>query len=502
MLYGQTLGRAARFFPHRPAVVDGERRVTYGELAARVDRLAKLLTARGFVPGDRLAFHLLNSLEMVELIFACCRLGVVAVPLNTRYAAAELDETLRDAEPRGFVRHAELPEPAFKAEWQVVVGDSALSEVRDCRLPDPPYDREALFGLFYTSGTTGRAKGVMLTHGNLFANLLHLQDWAPAGEDDVFLHVAPMFHLADFPMTLLGAARGLVQVTLPRFDPQSLCETIQRERVTTTVMIPTMINLITQWPGLGGFDLGSLRHLLYGGSPVAPEVIKRTREKLPGVRLAQGYGLTETSPLLTALDDADHTGDRVLSCGRPVWGVELAIVDAEGKPAPTGTAGEIIARGANVMRGYWRQPEATRDAFVDGEAGGWFRTGDVAYQDEDGFVYHVDRSKDMIVTGGENVYSSEVEAALYSHPCVKEAAVIGIPDEKWGEMVMACVALKDGTALTAEELIEHCRTRLANYKVPRRIEFIAGELPKSGTNKILKRKLREPYWKDAVRRVG
>jgi long-chain acyl-CoA synthetase len=502
MLYGQTLGRAARFFPQRTAVVDGERRVTYGELAARVDRLAKLLVARGFVPGDRLAFHLLNSLEMVELIFACCRLGVVAVPLNTRYAVSELDEALRDAEPRGFVRHAELPEPTFKAEWQVVVGDPALSEAPDCPLPDPPYDREALFGLFYTSGTTGRAKGVMLTHGNLFANLLHLQDWAPAGEDDVFLHVAPMFHLADFPMTLLGAARGFVQVTLPRFDPQSFCETIQREKVTTTVMIPTMINLITQWPGLGNFDLGSLQHLLYGGSPVAPEVIKRTREKLPGVRLAQGYGLTETSPLLTALDDADHTGDRVLSCGRPVWGVELAILDGEGKPAAPGTAGEIIARGANVMRGYWRQPEATRDAFVDGEAGGWFLTGDVAYQDEDGFIYHVDRRKDMIVTGGENVYSSEVEAAVYSHPCVKEAAVIGIPDEKWGEVVMACVALKDGATLTAEELIEHCRTRLAHYKVPRRIEFIAGELPKSGTNTILKRKLREPYWKNSLRRVG
>ena len=206
-------------------------------------------------------------------------------------------------------------------------------------LPEPLYDPEALFGLFYTSGTTGRAKGVMLTHANLFANMLHMQDWCPVSRLDVFLHVAPMFHLADFPMCLIAAAKGVAQVTLPRFEPQLLCETIARDRVTITVMIPTMINLLTQWPEIGRFDLSSLRHLLYGGSPIAPEVIRRTREKLPGCKLGQGYGLTETSPLLTTLDDADHTGQRLLSCGRPVLGVELAILDAEGRPAPVGSAG-------------------------------------------------------------------------------------------------------------------------------------------------------------------
>jgi long-chain acyl-CoA synthetase len=263
-----------------------------------------------------------------------------------------------------------------------------------------------------------------------------------------------------------------------------------------------MINLLTQCAEIGQFDLSCLKLLLYGGSPIAPDVIKRTREKLPGCRLAQGYGMTESSPLLTVLADEDHTGQRMLSCGRPIIGVELAIADEQGNPLPAGTPGEIVARGDNVMRGYWRQPEATRDAFVKGEIGGWLRTGDIAYQDEDGFVYHVDRRKDMIVTGGENVYSSEVEAAIYSHPCVKEAAVIGIPDPKWGEVVMACVVLKDGAALTADELVAYCRGRLAGYKAPRRVEFIAGELPKSGSNKILKRQLREPYWKDAGRRVG
>jgi long-chain acyl-CoA synthetase len=502
MLYAHTMGRAARFFSRRVAVVDGARRVTYGELGARVDRLAGLLVSKGFSAGDRLAYLLPNSLEFVELTLACCRLGVIAVPLNTRYAVPELDEALRDAEPKGFVRHPALPEPHFCAEWQVVVSDAVLQETSNATLPEPIHDPEAIFGLFYTSGTTGRAKGVMLTHANLFANMLHAHGWAPFSHGDVFLHVAPMFHLADFPMTLMGAAAGVCQVALPRFELQLLCETIERERVTATVMIPTMINLLTQWPEIGRFDLSSLRRLLYGGSPIAPEVIKRTREKLPGCALAQGYGLTETSPLLTTLDDADHVGARLLSCGRPLIGVELAILDAEGNRAQAGTPGEIAARGANVMRGYWRQPQATRDAFVNGEVGGWFRTGDIAYQDEDGFVYHVDRRKDMIVTGGENVYSSEVEAAIYSHPCVKEAAVIGIPDPTWGELVMACVVLKDGAALEADDLIDYCRSRVAGYKVPRRIEFMEGELPKSGTNKILKRKLREPYWKDVGRQVG
>lgn len=501
MLHHHSLARAARFFPHRVAVVDGEHRVTYGELAVRVERLAGLLASLGFQAGDRLAFLLPNSLEFVELTFACCRLGVMAVPLNTRLSVVELDEVLRDAEPRGFVRHPALPKPTCAAPWQVTLGDPSLKDNRHAA-PQPVHDPQAIFGLFYTSGTTGRAKGVELTHANLLANMLHGQNWCPLKEGDVFLHVAPMFHLADFPMALSCASSGATQVTLPRFEPRPLCETITRERVTATVMIPTMINLLTQWPEIVQFDLSSLKLLLYGGSPIAPEVIRRTRERLPGCRLAQGYGMTEASPLLTVLSDEDHAGRRMLSCGRPIFGVELAIADEQGNPVPAGTAGEIIARADNVMRGYWRQPEATRDAFVKGEIGGWLRTGDIAYQDEDGFVYHVDRRKDMIVTGGENVYSSEVEAAIYSHPGVKEAAVIGIPDPIWGEVVMACVVLTDEATLTADELIAYCRGRLAGYKSPRRVEFIAGELPKSGANKILKRQLREPYWQDAGRRVG
>ena len=497
MLYSQTLGRAARWYPDQTGVVDGNRRLSYRELDRKVERLAGMLAARGFVPGDRLAFLLPNCLEFIELAYACCRLGVIAVPINTRYSLPEIEGVLRDSTPSGFVGHATLPRPRVAAEWHLIVGEQAL-EGSDDPAPPPFYDPQAIYGLFYTSGTTGRAKGVMLSHYNLLANVLHGQGVFRFRVGDAWLHAAPMCHVADFPTVLSTAAFGVTQVTLPRFDLGLLCETIQRERITATVLIPTMVNFLTQYPELGRYDLSSLERFLYGGSPMAPEIVKRTREKLPGVELYQGYGLTETSPLLTVLEDQDQTGGRLMSCGRPVLGAELQVVDFEGNLVPVGTPGEIVARGANIMKGYWKQPQATREAFF----GDWFRTGDVAYQDAEGYFYIVDRRKDMIVTGGENVYSSEVEAAVYAHPAVKEAAVIGVPDTQWGEAVMACVVIKEGATLTAEELQAHCRARLANYKVPKRVEFFPGELPKSGTGKILKRALREPYWKGLARGVA
>jgi long-chain acyl-CoA synthetase len=249
-----------------------------------------------------------------------------------------------------------------------------------------------------------------------------------------------------------------------------------------------MINVLTQFPELEKYDLASLEEIAYGGSPMAPELIRRTREVLPGVRLVQGYGLSETG-FLTALRDDEHVGRRLSSCGRPAPGIEVRVVDGSGAAVKAGEAGELIAHGANVMRGYWHNREETAQAFRDG----WFRTGDVGYQDADGFFYILDRLKDMIVTGGENVYSGEVEAVIYQHPAVLEAAVFGIPDRKWGELVAACVVLRPGKLLSSDELIAYCRASLANYKVPRRIEFSDTELPKSGTGKILKRVLRERF---------
>ena len=272
---------------------------------------------------------------------------------------------------------------------------------------------------------------------------------------------------------------------------------VEHNEVTHTVLVPTMINLLTQAPEARQRDLTSLEVLAYGGSPMAPELILRTRELLPKVKLVQVYGLSETG-FLTGLRDDEHVEGRFLSCGRPCPGIDVQVVDESGKPVDAGTTGEFVARGANVMRGYWNNPEETAHAFQDE----MFRTGDVGYQDREGYFYIKDRLKDMIVTGGENVYSGEVEAVLYEHPAVREAAVFGIPDEKWGELVIACVMLKPGTTVTADDLVNHCRQFLANYKVPRRFEFSEAELPKSGSGKILKRVLRERFWEYQARAVS
>jgi long-chain acyl-CoA synthetase len=331
----------------------------------------------------------------------------------------------------------------------------------------------------------------------VLANVDHVNYWLPYREGGVYLHAAPIFHIADFPFMFAAPAFGTCQVTISKFNPHAFCETVQQERVTRTVMVPTMINVLTQFEHLAQYDLSSLMELGYGGSPVAPELIRRARQALPHVKLVQVYGLSETG-FLTGLQDHEHTASRLLSCGRSCPGVDVRVVDESGKDVASGQPGELVVRGANVMRGYWNSPDQTQLAFRDG----MFRTGDIGYQDADGFVYILDRLKDMIVTGGENVYSGEVEAVLYQHPAVRETAVFGIPDPQWGELVMACVALKPGVTVGVDELIAHCRRFLAGYKIPRRIEFSPGELPKSGSGKILKRALREPFWAHRERAVG
>jgi long-chain acyl-CoA synthetase len=313
----------------------------------------------------------------------------------------------------------------------------------------------------------------------------------------IYLHAAPLFHIADFPAIFAAPSFGASQFTLPKFNPQSFCEAVERERVSHTVLVPTMINLLTQFPEVKKYDLSSLEVLAYGGSPMAPDLIRRTRQLLPHVKLAQVYGLTE-SGFLTGLQDQEHTDDRFLSCGRPCPGIDLQVTDDAGKQVDAGKPGELVARGANLMRGYWNNPGETALAFRDGS----FRTGDIGYQDSEGYLYILDRAKDMIVTGGENVYSGEVEAVIYAHPAVREAAVFGIPDPQWGEIVMACVMLKPGSTLNVDDLIAFCRKNLASYKMPRRVEFLDTELPKGGSGKILKRLLRERFWVHQERAVS
>jgi acyl-CoA synthetase (AMP-forming)/AMP-acid ligase II len=496
MIYAHSLGRAAHYYGEQTALASGAVRPTFRELHDRVAGIAAALDRQGFRAGDRLAMLLPNELDYLELVYACASLGLIAVPVNSRLSIPEIDHLITDASPRGIIRHSSLPVPTVKLECQVVLDKDPL-DLRGDSHPDAIYDPDAVLALIYTSGTTGHPKGVVVTHANLLANVNHLNYWMPYREGSVHLHAAPIFHILDFPFMFAAPAFGACQVAIPKFSPQSFCETVQRERVSQSVLVPTMINLLVQFDKLGNYDLTSLETLAYGGSPMAPELIHRIRKVLPNLKLIQGYGLSEAG-FLTGLKDDEHTVDRLMSCGRTCPGIDMRVVDKSGKELQAGDHGELVARGANVMRGYWNNPEETKNAFRDG----FFRTGDVGYRDPNGYFYILDRLKDMIVTGGENVYSGEVEAVIYQHPVVREAAVFGIPDPQWGELVAACVVRKPGQALSENELIVHCRRSLANYKIPRRVELSDDELPKSGTGKILKRVLRERFWSDQKRAVS
>ena len=496
MIYTHTIERALRFYAQHAGLASGEKRSTFQELHERVAGVAATLASHGFGRGDRLAFLLPNEPEYIELIYACSRLGVIAVPLNTRLSPNEIDRVLVDASPRGLIRHSSLPVPSVHLSWERVLDEEPL-DVANESVPDAIYDPEAVLALVYTSGTTGHPKGVALTHANVLANVHFLNYWTPYEEGGVYLHAAPMFHIIDLPLMFAAPAFGTCQMTIPKFDARNFCETVERQRVSHTVLVPTMINFLTQFPDLKNYDLSSLKHLAYGGSPMAPDLIHRTREAFPDVKLVQAYGLSETG-FLTGLKDHEHTEDKLFSCGRPCPGIDLRVVDESGKELEVGQPGELVARGANVMRAYWNNPEESNSAFRNG----MFRTGDIGYQNAEGYFFILDRIKDMIVSGGENVYCGEVEAVIHEHPAVREAAVFGIPDPQWGELVTVCVVLKPGRTLSADELIKHCRRLLANYKIPRRIEFLDTELPKSGSGKILKRILRERYWTHQKRAVG
>lgn len=497
MFFQQTLGRAVRLFPQATATLDGERRQTFIELEQSVLNLARWFIGQGLQPGDRVAVLLPNSREVLELTFACAYLGLRVVPLNSRLAVVELDAILADCQPRVLFMHSQLPRPRYPVPLQITLDQE---EIPYCaaELPEPIYDPHCVMGLFYTSGTSGQPKGVMLTHLNHVANMLQCAATYQFRPGDVFLHAAPLFHMADFQLVAPMTSQGAAQATIPRFDPEAFCAMTERARVTHTAVIPTMLNLLTLHPRLDQHDLRSLRCIYYGGSSIAPEVIARFRTKLPDCQLVQAYGMTETGPIMTLLQDRDHSGARVLSCGQAVPGVELRITDDSGALVPRGQRGVVRARGLNVMSGYWNKPEETSSAL----SGGWMNTGDIAYEDEDGYFYIVDREKDMIITGGENVYPTEVEVALYGHPAIKEVAVVAAADSKWGEIVVACVHLKPGQKVTEEELRSVCRERLAGYKVPKRFEFFEDELPKGGTGKILRRELRARYWEAAARSVN
>ncbi len=513
------LKQSTRRSPEKTASICGTTRLTFQQVGERVNRLSSALSGLGISRGDRVAILSLNCHRFLELYYGVPQLGAIVVPINFRLQPQEIKYIVDHSGSRAIAVDpalASLVEPVRaqleSVEHFILMSDEpreeylAYEELLAGASPDfnaPELSDDELLGLFYTSGTTAEPKGVMLTHQNMLSNIRHSEGVYNYQPEDIYLHAAPMFHLADGSAAFSHTSRGATQAFIPRFDPKQVLESIECERVSLILLVPTMLNFLLQQPDLDSYDLSSLRHVTYGASPIAPDLLRRAM-KILNCQFGQGYGLTEASPLLTVLAHEDHlvtdakSERRLASCGKPVPGVDVRVVREDGADAKPGDVGEIMARGPNIMLGYWKRPEDTEDVLRDG----WLHTGDLATVDEEGYIYLVDRKKDMIVTGGENVYSTEVEAVLYAHPAVKEAAVIPIPDPDWGEGVHACVAVRDGKKVTEEELEEFCRERLANYKVPRSIEFIDGELPKGGTGKILKKQLRERYWKGRERRIS
>jgi long-chain acyl-CoA synthetase len=503
------LQRTLNSFAFQTAVVDPEGSFSWQEFARRISRAAGLLRAHDVGPGDRFAIVSRNGFRCAELMHAGYWSGAIPVPINHRLAPPEIAYITTHAECKLLVL-----EQDFEGIVDVVRDDGFAGDVltidtpghgeapgydvlRDQANPEPLYDGageddEAL--LLYTGGTTGRSKGVPLSHRNIVSNAMQIGLMSKPRANDVFLHVAPMFHSADLlanPCTLVGAAH----MFLPNFTAQGVLRAIEQYGVTTTLLTPTMIIVMLQDPAFDDYDLSALRQILYGSSPMAAEWIRRALERFEGIELIQAYGLTETAPLLTMQSMEKHrqaieSGDDELlkSVGQALVGVDLKVLDADGEELPNGQPGEVVVRGPNVASSYLNRPEASAEAFRDG----WFHTGDIGRLDEQGHLYLLDRTKDMIITGGENVYSLEVEAALYQHAKVQECAVVGVPDEVYGEALLAAVVPASGETLTEQELVDHCRGRIGGYKIPRRYIFL-DELPKSAMNKILKNELRRLY---------
>jgi long-chain acyl-CoA synthetase len=497
------LRRAVQVAPERPAVRFESVELTYAEVWERCRRLAGALRSLGVERGDRVAVVDQNSHRYLELYQAVPGAGMVLVPLNQRHSDAELRYALEDSGARVLVTARAIDDLPASVEHVIDLEDgyeALLARTAPADFPDDVAEDD-LAGLFYTGGTTGVAKGVMLPHRALVANAMHLQAALPFGPDTTFLLVAPMFHLAGTIAVLATVWHGGRQVVMRAFDAGAVLDLVECERVTATQVVPSMLAAMCDEQLERPRDVASLAFLTFGGAPSATETLRRAHRAFPGAELMTMYGTTETAPLVTTLRSVERLldGPRAQSCGRPTVGVQARIVDPEDRsPAAVGEVGEIAVRGPNVMAGYWDKREQTAAALD----GGWYHTGDLGYLDDEGYLFLVDRAKDMIVSGGENVYSTEVEDVLYRHPGVLEAAVFGIPDARWGEAVQAVVVPRADAPVTEEELIRHCREAIAAYKVPKRIELRAEPLPKSGAGKLLKRELRAPYWRDRASMVS
>jgi long-chain acyl-CoA synthetase len=492
---------------------------SWSEVQDRVARLAAGMNELGVEEGDRVAVLALNSDRYFEFYFGAAWAGAVFVPINTRLAPAEfvhwlndsgsqvlfVDDTFIDAVASIRNRLESVSHYVYLGDGKCPEGYLAFEDLVSGHAPATPAARggDDMAGLFYTGGTTGKSKGVMLSHRNLTYNVLQARPFIHVTADDIFMHAAPMFHLADGFFLMLGTTMGCTHVIVPGFEPTLVLETLQEEKVKTALLVPTMINMVVNHPDISRYDLSNLRRLVYGASPMPEAVIRKALEVIPGVDFYQAYGQTEASPVITVMGPEYHVtsgprAGKLKGAGHAVAGIDMVILDDDGRELPTGEVGEVCIRGDNVMLGYWNLPEATAETLRDG----WLHTGDGGRLDDEGMLFIVDRVKDMIVSGAENVYSAETEQAVYAHPAVAECAVIGIPHESWGEQVHAIVRLKDGYSLGARDLIEHCKSLIAGYKCPKSVEFRDEPLPLSGAGKILKKDLRAPYWQGHDRNVS
>ncbi len=502
------LQRSVRLYGSRTAIRDPAGDLTWSAYADRIARAAGMLSRLGVGPGDRFATLCRNCVRHAELTFAGYWGGAIPVPLNYRLAVPEIADALYDAECRILavenVFMKLLDEPPLNV-WRgraICIGNSQnganlpdYDALRGEAEPASPYDAgeddEAI--LLYTGGTTGRSKGVPLAHRNIVSNALQLAHTMSAGENDIYLHSSPMFHSTDLKGTVLTMVGG-GHVYLPEFSPANVISAISRHGVTIASLVPAMLRRIVDAPEIRQYDTKTLRLISYGTSPMPVELIERTMQAFPGVDVHQYYGLTETSPVLTALDEADHKRglagrkDLLRAAGRPLPGVDIRIIGNDGRTMPIGETGEVAVRGPQVAKRYHNRPNETAEAFREG----WFLTGDLGRIDDEGYLFVLDRKKEMVITGGENVYTREVEAVLSQHPAVSEVAVIGVPDEKFGEALFAAIVLLPGSRVSADDIIAHCRGHIGGYKIPRRIAFLDA-LPKSAVGKVLKNDLRRTY---------
>ena len=494
-----SIRRALLVAADREALVCGDTRLTYRQFADRLERVHGLMRALEVAPGDRAAIVAFNSIEFTDLYCGISMSARVQVPLNFRWAAPELAYALEDSGARVLFCDRDPGELADLVDRVVRIDTGEYEELLQATDPvsfdEVAVTEDDLAGLFYTGGTTGASKGVMLTHRNLVANAFATQMTQPMTEADRYLVMAPMFHAAGSISLLQSIFVGACQVLVPAFDAAAVLDLFEHERITQTLGVPTMVAATVEEQLARPRDVSSLTAYAHGGSPIAMEVVRRGTQAFPGTAFVHLYGATETAPLVTGMaDEVEQLGsEREKSAGRPAVGVDIVIRNADGTPVAPGEIGEVTIRGANVMAGYWNKPEQTAAALRDG----WYWSGDVGRLDEEGYLFLLDRSKDMIISGGENVYCTEVEDALYTHPAVLEATVFGIPSDQWGEAVHAVVVVRDDAdPVTADALIAHCRDLIAGYKVPRSLAFSSEPLPKSGPGKVLKRELRAPFWAD------